>query len=141
MKTQWKAAATFAALVGAVLVVEGVWGLFSNEVFGIMTINRTRALIHLGLGLGAIVAAWRGRPLGYLTTLGGLLLAVAIVWSLPATQPFMTDLLAINQASAIAGFALAVLCFIFGSASGTRVDSPELERRGARRGGRASAAH
>lgn len=141
MKTQWKTAAVFAAIIGALLIVEGLWGLFSDEVFGILTSNRTRALIHLALGIGAVVAAWRGRPLGYLTTLGGILIAVAVLWSLPATQGYLTNLLAINQAGAIADVIIGVLCFIFGSASGTRVDSPELERRGARRRGRASAAH
>ncbi|MBA4138848.1 MAG: hypothetical protein C0518_16205 [Opitutus sp.] len=142
MKTQWKAAAIFLIFVGALLIVEGLWGLFSDQVFGVLTINRTRAVIHLALGIGAIVAAVRGRPLGYLTSLGGLLFAVAVFWSLPMTRDYLTNWLAINQWGAVVDFALGVACFFMSSASGTRVQDPELERNSTRRrGGRASPAH
>lgn len=141
MKTKWKVAGGFAMFAGAALIVEGLWGLFSDQVFGVITINRTRAVIHLALGIGAIVAAVRGRPLGYLTSLGGLLLAVAIVWSLPLGREFLTKLLAINQPAAVFDLLLGFLCLLMGSASGTRVDTPEIERRSRRRGGRASPAH
>lgn len=101
--------------------------MFSDEVFGVLTINRTHAAIHLALGIGAIVAARRGRPLGYLTTLGGLFLAVAVLRSIPATQELVTNALAVNQAGAIADAVLGLACFVAGSASGRLLTREELQ--------------
>jgi hypothetical protein len=125
--THSKGTSGFLIFVGALLVIEGLWGMFSDQVFGLLTINRTRAAIHLALGIGAIVAARRGRPLGYLTTLGGILLAVAVLSSIPATQAFMTKTLAVNQAGAVVDAVLGVACLLAGSASGRRLTREELE--------------
>lgn len=125
--THSKGTSYFLIAVGALLMVEGLWGLFSDQVFWILTINRTRAIIHLALGIGAIVAARRGRPLGYLTALGGLLVAVAVLWSIPATRELATDALAVNQAGAIADALAGIACFFAGSASGRRLSTEELE--------------
>ncbi|HLP25768.1 MAG TPA: DUF4383 domain-containing protein [Acidobacteriota bacterium] len=114
--------------MGALLIVEGLWGMFSDQVFGLLTINYTRAAIHLALGIGAIVAARRGRPLGYLTMLGGILLAVAVLWSIPASRDLMTSALAINQAGAVVDAVLGIACFLAGSASGRRLTRDELDR-------------
>lgn len=125
--THSKSTEGFLIVVGALLALEGIWGMFSDEVFGVLTINRTRAAIHLALGIGAIVAARRGRPPGYLTTLGGLLLAVAVLWSIPATQELVTNVLAVNQAGAVVDAVLGLACFVAGSASGRRLTREELE--------------
>lgn len=122
-----KGTAVFLTFVGALLVVEGLWGMFSDRVFWLLSINRTGAAIHLALGIGAIVAARRGRPLGYLTTLGAILLAVAALWSIPLSKQLVTDVLAVNQAGAIVDAALGIACFLAGSASGQRLTRDELE--------------
>ncbi|MBA3467650.1 MAG: hypothetical protein H0T21_09580, partial [Gemmatimonadaceae bacterium] len=48
----------FATILGAFLVIEGVWGMFSPVVFGILPTNTLRASIHLVLGL---LGLWAGR--------------------------------------------------------------------------------
>lgn len=124
--THSKGTSGFLLVVGALLIVEGLWGMFSDQVFGLLTINLTRAVLHLALGIGAIVAARRGRPFGYLTTLGGLLLAVAVLWSLPASRDLVTTILAVNQAGAVVDALLGIACFLAGSASGRRLSRDEL---------------
>jgi hypothetical protein len=126
--THSKGTSGFLLGVGALLIVEGIWGMFSDQVFGLLTINLTRAAIHLALGIGAIIAARRGRPLGYLTTLGGILLAVAVLWSIPASRDLLTNILAVNQAGAVVNAVLGMACFLAGSASGRRLTHEELER-------------
>jgi hypothetical protein len=122
-----KSTTGFLVFVGALLIVEGVWGMFSDQVFFVLSINRARAAIHLLLGIGAIVAARRQHPLGYLTTLGGILLAVAILWSIPVSQDLVSRVLAVNQAGAIFDAVLGVACFLMGSASGRRLTREELD--------------
>lgn len=125
--THSKATSGFLLFVGAFLIIEGLWGMFSDHVFGLLTINPTRAAIHLALGIGAIVAARRRHPLGYLTTLGAVLLAVAVLWSVPISQDLVTRFLAVNQAGAIVDAVLGIGCFIMGSASGRRLTREEME--------------
>ncbi len=103
-------------LVGAFLVTEGAWGLFSPQVFGVLTINHTRAIIHLVLGLGAW---WMGgiRPVGYLAFLGTIISAVAVLWAVSATHGWMVDLLAINRPGAILDGVVGPVCLITSLAS------------------------
>lgn len=124
--THSKGTTGFLIGVGGLLVVEGLWGMFSDQVFWLLTINRTRAAIDLALGIGAIVAARRARPLGYLTTLGGILLAVAVLWSIPASRELVTNALAVNQPAAIVDAIVGIACFLAGSASGRRLTHDEL---------------
>lgn len=125
--THSKATSGFLLFVGALLIIEGLWGMFSDHVFGLVTINYTRAAIHLALGIGAIVAARRRRPLGYLTSLGAILLGVAVLWSIPVTQDLVTRFLAVNQVGAIVDAVLGIGCFIMGSASGRRLTREEID--------------
>ena len=98
-------------LVGAFLVTEGVWGLFSPQVFGVLSINHTRAIIHLALGLGGW---WAGRrhPVGYLALLGVVISTVALLWAVPATNGLIVDLLAINRAGAILDGVVGPVCLL-----------------------------
>ena len=100
-----------ALLVGALLVVEGVWGLFSQEVFGILTINHTRAVIHLLLGLGAWWASSRG-AVSYLTFLGLVVSAVAVLWAMPATRGLIFEILAVNRPGAILDGVVGPVCLL-----------------------------
>lgn len=128
MKMKWKGASVSLLIVGGLLAVAGLVGLFGFEQLGPFTTNRLRAVLELALGAGGGVAVGRGRPLGYLTTLGGVLAALALLWAVPLTTDFCRTQLALNAPVAIAYFAWAVFSVLAGSASGVRVDSPDLER-------------
>ncbi len=61
-----KATDVFALLVGAFLLIEGVWGLTSPVVFGVLTTNTLHAIIHIVLGIVGIAAGWQRRARGFL---------------------------------------------------------------------------
>jgi len=51
----------FALVLGVFLLIEGMWGLTTDVVFGVLTTNRIHAIIHIVLGLIALVTGWQGR--------------------------------------------------------------------------------
>lgn len=113
MNNDLNGARFIAILVGAFLITEGVWGLFSSEVFGVLTINHTRAAIHLVLGLGAWWASAR-HAAGYITFLGLVVGAVALLWAVPSTHGLIVDLLAVNRPGAILDGVVGPVCLLTG---------------------------
>ncbi|HUR56109.1 MAG TPA: DUF4383 domain-containing protein [Opitutaceae bacterium] len=91
----------FALIVSAFLLVEGIWELFSPVVFGAFSSNQVHGVIHIVLGIGGLVAAARGAARGFLTFLGVVLLAVGILWFVPATRHIPEDVINVNRAVAI----------------------------------------
>jgi hypothetical protein len=107
MKQPLSTALTFVICV--FLLAEGVWGLFSPTVFGILTTNRAHALVHLVLG-GSGLIAWRtGHRKSYFGFLGSLLFVGSVLWFLPATRALPHDLLNVNGAVAAVNFFLSLL--------------------------------
>jgi hypothetical protein len=51
----------YAIIIGIFLLIEGVWGEFSDVVFSALTTNRTHATIHLPLGLAGIWTGLKGQ--------------------------------------------------------------------------------
>ncbi|MEO5903736.1 MAG: hypothetical protein ABIQ55_06990, partial [Gemmatimonadaceae bacterium] len=70
---------TFAMVIGAFLLVEGIWGMFSPVVFGVLSTNWLHAGIHIVLGLVGIWTGMKGGSRGFLTFLGVLLVAVGVL--------------------------------------------------------------
>ena len=86
-----------ALIIGAFLLIEGIWGEFSDVVFGVLTTNRVRASIHIVLGLIGVFAALKGGARMFLK-FGGLISAlVGLLWYLPPTNSLMVNILAVNQ--------------------------------------------
>lgn len=101
MNTLIRGSRRYACALGAFLVIEGIWGLFSSVVFGVLTTNKTRATIHLVFGLLAIGAGIRGSERGYLKLLGAVVLSVGVLRFIPGTDDLMIRLLAVNIPAAI----------------------------------------
>jgi len=88
----------FAILVGTFLLIEGVWGLSSPVVFGVLTTNTLHAVIHIALGVIGIWVGLKGGARKYCLFLGVLLLAVGALWFVPVTGSIITSLLNVNAA-------------------------------------------
>lgn len=120
-----KATNGFAILVGLFLIVEGVWGLSSPIVFGVLSTNMTHAIIHIVLGLIGIVTGWMGRARGFCIFLGVLLLAVGILRFVPGADDLLVRLLNVNIAVAwlnIVVGAVALLLSFTGQQNVTATD-------------------
>ena len=105
----------FAALLGAFLLIEGIWGLFSPVVFGVLTTNIVHAIIHIFLGVTGLFAAPMRFSRGYLFGVGALLLAVGILRFVPVASDLLVALLNVNVPVAvfniIAGLASLLIAF------------------------------
>ncbi len=90
----------FATVLGAFLLIEGIWGMFSPVVFGVLTTNVVHATIHIALGIAGI---WMGRSAmarGYLLSVGILLLVVGVLRFVPAVADIIVSILNVNIAVA-----------------------------------------
>ena len=86
---------TFARILGTFLLIEGVWGLFSPVVFGVLTTNTLHAVIHIVLGITGIALAARAGARGYLLGVGGLLALVGVLFFVPGVSGLVVGLLAV----------------------------------------------
>ncbi len=108
---------TFALVVGAFLLIEGIWGFFSPVVFGVLTTNPLHAAIHVLLGIAGIWTGLKGGSRGFCLFLGALLLAVGIFWFLPVLGDLVRSLLNVNLAVTYLNIALGVVSLIVGFVS------------------------
>ncbi len=90
----------FAIVIGAFLLLEGIWGLTSPVVFGVLTTNLTHAIIHIVLGLIGIAAGLRQQARGFCIFLGTLLLAVGLLRFVPGASDLIVSILNVNVAVA-----------------------------------------
>lgn len=98
---------TFALVIGVLLLVEGVWGMFSPVVFGVLDTNPLHALMGIGLGLAGLrVAGGRGSARRYCYWLGGVLLTIGGLRLLPDFASLMFVVFEINHVEAV--FSVAV---------------------------------
>jgi uncharacterized membrane protein len=100
IKTRGRVSGWFAVALGAFLFIEGVWGLFTPVVFGALTTNITHAAIHVVLGGTGIGLGLRGPARGYCLFMGLLLPAVGLLRFIPATAPYVIEILNVNVAAA-----------------------------------------
>ncbi|MEP6603456.1 MAG: DUF4383 domain-containing protein [Spartobacteria bacterium] len=91
----------YAMIIGALLLIEGVWELFSPVVFGILTSNTLHGVIHIVLGIAGLWSGWRGCGRGFAIFLGLLLIVVGICWFVPAGNELVVRFFNLNQAVAV----------------------------------------
>ena len=103
--------------VGAFLIVEGVWGLMSPVVFGVLTTNTLHACIHIVLGIVGIVAGMRGGARGFSMFLGVLLIAVGILRFIPGASDIVVSLLNVNYAVAWFNIVVGIISLVIARTS------------------------
>lgn len=91
----------YVLLLGIFLLAQGVWGLFSETVFGLFTTNLTHAIIHISLGITGILLAIRHRAYRFSIFVGIVLVAVGALYLIPATTAIVYHLLNLNNMGAV----------------------------------------
>jgi uncharacterized membrane protein len=99
-----------ATILGVFLLIEGVWGMFSPVVFGVLTTNVAHAVIHILLGIAGIVMGRGDMARGYLMSVGGLLLLVGILFFVPIASEIILSILNVNVAVAWVNIIVGVIC-------------------------------
>jgi Domain of unknown function (DUF4383) len=104
----------FAMLLGAFLIIEGIWGLFSPVVFGVLSTNTLHAVIHIVLGIAGVLAGRGGFVRNYLLGVGGLLVVVGILRFIPGASDLVVSLLNVNVAVAYFNIAVGLIGLMIG---------------------------
>ena len=112
MKKPLSAVNIFAVILGLFLVIEGFWGMFSPIVFGIFTTNLLHATIHLLLGVTGIYLGTRNKARNFSLYVGVLLLAVGILYFVPAVDDLIIQLLNVNNAVAFLNIIVGILAVL-----------------------------
>lgn len=87
----------FILLLGAFLLVEGIWGLQSTLVFNVLTTNTNHAIIHCALGLVSLGVGITKKAFGFTVFVGLLLATVSILYFVPATSGIVVSLFNVND--------------------------------------------
>ncbi len=111
----------FAIIIGIFLLVEGIWGVFSPVVFGVLTTNQLHAAIHVVLGLIGIYTGMKGGARGFSLFLGILLVAVGVMRFLPVLGDITVSLLNVNQAVAIFNIVVGIIAILVARSSAGRL--------------------
>jgi 1,2-diacylglycerol 3-beta-glucosyltransferase len=113
----------FATIIGLFLLIEGVWGMFSPVVFGVLTTNMLHAAIHIVLGLIGLYTGRRGGARAFSLYLGILLIVVGVMRFVPVLGDITVSLLNVNQAVAIFNIVVGIIAVMV-SRSGPMVTRP-----------------
>ncbi|MBA2320480.1 MAG: DUF4383 domain-containing protein [Deltaproteobacteria bacterium] len=100
----------FALFLGVFLLIEGIWGLFSPVVFGVLTTNLLHATIHILLGAAGFWAGRTGRARPYLLAVGALLVVVGLLRFVPVVSDLVISLLNVNVPVAIFNVVVGAIC-------------------------------
>ncbi|MBC7368543.1 MAG: hypothetical protein H7343_17320 [Undibacterium sp.] len=117
--------ASFTVIRGLLLVVVGVWGMFSPVVLGIFSTTTLQAVSQLLLGIVGIVCGRGGRSHDCLFFTGRLFLAVGVIWFLPGDSEFIADLFNVNGAGAALNIAIGVTSITLIRPQPSADDSPQ----------------
>ena len=110
--TQRSFTSQFALVLGAFLIVQGVWELFSPVVFGVLTSNTLHGIIHIALGAVGVWLGWKGGGRGWAIFLGLLLIVVGLLYYIPGAHDLVVSLFNLNQAVAIVNFILGAISLL-----------------------------
>jgi uncharacterized membrane protein len=102
----------FAIFIGVLLLIEGIWGLFSNVVFGILTTNMTHAVTHIILGITAITLGLKQVAGGFCILLGIVLLVIGILRFVPGTDTLLINMLNLNKPLACQDILVGLLALL-----------------------------
>jgi len=108
----------YAVAIGAFLLIEGIWALFSPVVFGVLTTSMGHAVIHILLGALGIWTGFKEGSRTFCIALGVLLLTAGILRFIPGIGAFMASTLNTNLAVAYLNIAIGVVSLLVAFAAG-----------------------
>ena len=107
----------FAVVLSMFLLIEGVWGLMSNVVFGFLTTNTNHAIVHIVLGVLGLVAGVPRNPGLYNTLVGLLLIVSGVLYFVPGANAWLVNTCNMNSAVAFFNIGLGVVALLAATTS------------------------
>ena len=104
----------YAILIGLFLLAEGIWGMNSPMVFGVLSTNTTHAVIHILLGITGIALGFANKARGYCLFLGVLLLVVGVFRFIPGISDIVVQLFNVNYPVAYLNIAVGAISLFMG---------------------------
>lgn len=130
MKSSGTLINSFAIAVGVFLMAEGVWGLFTDTIFGYLTTNILHAVIHLVIGTIGLILGIRQTAQGYCIILGLIFLATGILFFLPAAGKHIAHLFNMNVPMANTNLFLGITALLVALSAGPSETARGETRRG-----------
>ena len=104
---------TFALIVGIVLAIIGIWGLFSDNVLG-FGVNVTQSVLHLIAAIFGIYVGTKGAGPGFNKSIGIIGVVLAILGFISGTAALLASLLNVNMATTWLHLVVGVVSLIVG---------------------------
>ena len=104
--------AMWAMILGTFLLIEGVWGMTSPVVFGVLTTNMLHAAIHIVLGIAGLYTGMKGGSRGWCLLVGGILVVVGVLRFVPVVGDILQSLLAVNATVAIFNIVVGLVTIV-----------------------------
>src|SRR3989338_10454783 len=100
---------TYALVLGLVLAVVGVWGLFTTSILGLFGVNMFQSVLHLIAAAFGIYAGTKGDGTTYNQVLGWIAVVLAVLGFIPGVNDLLLQLLNINTAITVLHLAIGVV--------------------------------
>ena len=100
---------TYSLVLGVVLGIVGVWGLFSQSILGIFGVNMLQSVLHLIAGGFGIYAGTKGTGHDFTRGIGWIAIALAVLGFIPYTATLLMSLLNINMATTVLHLAIGAV--------------------------------
>jgi len=100
---------TYALVLGVVLAIVGVWGLFSDMILGIFGVNMLQSVLHLIAAAFGLYVGTKGEGPGYNMVLGWIAIVLAVLGFIPGASGLLASLLNINMATTVLHLAIGVV--------------------------------
>ena len=104
---------TFALIVGIVLLIIGVWGLFQENVLG-FGVNVTQSVLHIIAAAFGIYVGTKGAGPGFNKSIGWIGLVLGVLGFIPGTDTLLADLLNVNNATTGLHIVVGIIALIVG---------------------------
>ena len=102
---------TWALIVGIILAIIGIWGLFTTSILGI-GVNMTQSIIHLLGAIFGIYVGLKGTGKTFNMVIGIIGLVLGILGFVPGAKDLLVSLLNCNMASHILHLAVGIISLI-----------------------------
>lgn len=102
----------FSVVIGAFLLLAGIWGIYSETVFSVLTTSITYAILQIMFGVMGIILGLKKHAKGYCIFLGLLLIAIGILRFVPVAIHYVIDAFNINRPAAYLNIALGIVALI-----------------------------